>query len=83
MENLIRVGITHGDINGIGYEVIIKTLLDARLLAVCTPIVYGSTKVMEDVQRLLRVQKHGRDIRQTEVCGVRFVPLVGEKGWAR
>jgi 4-hydroxy-L-threonine phosphate dehydrogenase PdxA len=40
----IRVGITQGDINGIGYEVIIKTLMDSRILDFCTPIVYGSPK---------------------------------------
>ena len=41
----IKVGITHGDINGIGYEVIIKALADSRILEMCTPIVYGSAKV--------------------------------------
>ena len=44
-ERLIRVGITHGDINGIGYEVILKTLDDTRILEMCTPIVYGSAKI--------------------------------------
>ena len=41
----IRVGISHGDINGISYEVIMKTLLDPRVMEMCTPIVYGSPKV--------------------------------------
>ena len=41
----IKLGITHGDINGIGYEVIIKALADSRILEMCTPIVYGSPKV--------------------------------------
>ena len=41
----IKVGITHGDINGVGYEVILKTLSDPRIVEMCTPIVYGSTKV--------------------------------------
>ncbi|MBQ9077433.1 MAG: 4-hydroxythreonine-4-phosphate dehydrogenase PdxA [Muribaculaceae bacterium] len=41
----IRVGITHGDLNGIGYEVILKTLEDERMLELCTPIVYGSAKI--------------------------------------
>lgn len=44
-ENIIKVGISHGDINGIGYEVIMKTLMDPRILEMCTPIVYGSPKV--------------------------------------
>lgn len=42
----IRVGITIGDINGIGPEVIIKALKDNRILVDCTPIIYGSTKTM-------------------------------------
>lgn len=40
-----RIGITHGDPNGIGYEVILKTLEDNRILELCTPIVYGSAKI--------------------------------------
>lgn len=46
MENRkIRVGITHGDINGVGYEVILKTFSDPTMLELCTPVVYGSPKV--------------------------------------
>ena len=47
MENnrRIRVGITHGDINGIGYEVILKSFSDATMLELCTPVIYGSPKV--------------------------------------
>lgn len=41
----IRVGITHGDPNGIGYEVILKTLDDPRVCDLCTPVVYGSGKI--------------------------------------
>lgn len=44
-ERLIKVGITHGDINGIGYEVILKTFTDARVAELCTPIIYGSSKI--------------------------------------
>ena len=45
MESLYKIGITHGDINGIGYEVIIKALADTKMMEVCTPIVYGLAKV--------------------------------------
>lgn len=45
MENKIRVGITQGDVNGIGYEVILKTFEDPTMLELCTPIIYGSPKV--------------------------------------
>ena len=56
MEKLIRVGITHGDINGIGYEVILKTLDDARLLEMCTPVVYGSAKIAAFYRKALDMQ---------------------------
>ena len=41
----IVVGITQGDSNGIGYEVIIKALADPRILEQFTPVVYGSSKL--------------------------------------
>lgn len=44
-ERKIKVGITHGDINGIGYEVILKALDEPRMPELCTPVVYGSAKI--------------------------------------
>ena len=41
----IRVGITHGDVNGIGYEVILKTLSEPLISEMCTPVLYGSSKI--------------------------------------
>lgn len=52
----LRIGITHGDINGVGYEIIIKTLSDSRLLESCTPIVYGSPKVAAYHRKALDVE---------------------------
>lgn len=40
----IKIGITQGDINGIGYELILKTFLNEDMLSICTPIIYGSPK---------------------------------------
>lgn len=54
--NPIRVGISVGDINGIGPEVIIKSLNDNRLLLDCTPIIYASTKTMSYHKRLINDQ---------------------------
>ncbi len=54
-EQRIRVGITQGDINGIGYEVIIKALMDPRILDVCTPVVYGSPKVLAYHRKALNI----------------------------
>ncbi|VBB48083.1 4-hydroxythreonine-4-phosphate dehydrogenase [uncultured Paludibacter sp.] len=46
MENdKIIIGITHGDINGIGYEVILKALADTRILDLFVPVIYGSSKI--------------------------------------
>jgi len=46
MSKLPIIGITMGDVNGIGPEVVIKTLLDNRISDYCTPVVYGSPKII-------------------------------------
>lgn len=53
-QNLIRVGISIGDINGIGPEVVIKALSDNRILQSCTPIVYASSKTLSYHKKTLR-----------------------------
>lgn len=54
MENIkARIGISVGDINGIGIEVILKTLADARIYEYCTPVVYGSVKTTSYHKKLL------------------------------
>lgn len=52
-ESKIRVAITQGDLNGVGYEVIIKTFADVRMFDFCTPVLYGSTKVASYHKKLL------------------------------
>lgn len=52
-----RVGITIGDINGIGPEIIIKMLSDDRIYAFCQPIIYGSTKVLSFYKKQLKIEK--------------------------
>jgi 4-hydroxythreonine-4-phosphate dehydrogenase len=54
--NKIIVGITQGDINGIGYEVIIKALSDSRMNELCTPVVYGSPKVAAYHKKVLEFE---------------------------
>lgn len=44
---LQRIGLTHGDINGIGYETLLKVLQDPELLEFCTPIIFGSAKIAQ------------------------------------
>lgn len=55
MDSKIKIGITQGDINGIGYEVILKTLEDNRILDFCIPIVYGSPKVAAYHRKVLNL----------------------------
>ena len=55
-QNRIRVAITQGDINGIGYEVILKAFEDPTMLELCTPIVYGSPKIMTYHRKALNLE---------------------------
>lgn len=57
MENRkIRVAITHGDTNGVGYEVIFKTFAEPAMLELCTPVIYGSPKVAAYHRNALGIQ---------------------------
>lgn len=68
MENRgILVGISQGDINGIGYEVIIKTLMDSLITDLCIPIVYGSPKVAAYHRKALNINNFSfNNIRSPE-----------------
>jgi 4-hydroxythreonine-4-phosphate dehydrogenase len=52
-----RIGITIGDLNGIGPEVIIKALGDNRLLSMVTPIIYGSTRVLSFYRKMMNLEE--------------------------
>ena len=55
-QNRIRVAITQGDINGIGYEIILKAFEDPTMLELCTPIIYGSPKIMTYHRKALNLE---------------------------
>ncbi|PSR13572.1 MAG: 4-hydroxythreonine-4-phosphate dehydrogenase PdxA [Bacteroidetes bacterium] len=61
-----KIGISIGDINGIGPEVIIKTLRDERLLDQCTPIIYGSSKVISYHKNIVDPNFHFFSCRDAE-----------------
>lgn len=48
---LLKVGITHGDINGIGYEQILKVFSDPEMLELCTPVIFGDRKIAEQTSK--------------------------------
>src|SRR3569833_1353695 len=57
MSEKLKIGISIGDVNGIGLEVIIKTLADQKIYDYCTPIVYGQTKVASFHRRTVEVHE--------------------------
>ncbi len=52
-----RVGITLGDINGIGPEVVIKALSDNRILSMITPVVYGSARALSFYRKIMNLEE--------------------------
>ena len=49
-ENII-VGISIGDLNGIGSEVVLKTFEDSRMLELCTPVIFANVKIISFVKK--------------------------------
>lgn len=69
-ENII-VGISIGDLNGIGSEVILKTFEDARMLELCTPVIFANVKIVSFLRKELGldVNIHGIDKLEQIVSG--------------
>lgn len=77
MEDIIKVGISHGDINGIGYEVIMKTLLDSRIFEMCIPIIYGSPKIAAYHRKALNITNLSfNHIRSPKEAGQRRAHII-------
>ena len=73
----ILAGITHGDINGIGYEVILKTLSDPMINEICTPIVYGSPKVAAYHRKALNITNFSfNNIRNPEEAHLKKANMI-------
>ena len=69
-ENII-VGISIGDLNGIGSEVILKTFEDARMLELCTPVIFANVKILSFIKKTLELTAplHGIDKMDQLVVG--------------
>ncbi|WP_106791061.1 4-hydroxythreonine-4-phosphate dehydrogenase PdxA [Aquimarina sp. Aq78] len=62
-EEKIRLGISIGDLNGIGSEVILKTFEDSRMLDFCTPVIFASVKILSFLKKQYKsnINLHGID----------------------
>ena len=80
-ERLIKVGITHGDINGIGYEVILKTFSDTRMAELCTPIIYGSSKIAAYHRKALELPPINMNIISHAEELSKSTPVAGESAF--
>lgn len=61
-----RIGITIGDVNGIGLEVILKTLSHQKILSFCTPVIYGTSKAIAYHRNIVGVDFPFQPIRGAE-----------------
>ncbi|WP_114492327.1 4-hydroxythreonine-4-phosphate dehydrogenase PdxA [Candidatus Ulvibacter alkanivorans] len=49
--NKIKVGISIGDLNGIGSEIVLKTFQDTRMLELCTPVLFANVKLLSQLKK--------------------------------
>lgn len=63
---LLRVGITQGDTNGVGYELILKTFSDNGMFELCLPVIFGSAKVATYHRKTLGMEMNFHIIRSAE-----------------
>lgn len=64
----IRVGISVGDINGIGCEVVLKTFEDSRMLDFCTPVIFASNKTITQQKKDLGISINFHGVQDVSKC---------------
>lgn len=70
-DNRLKIGITQGDTNGIGWEVILKTFADNRMTELCTPIIYGLPHVAAAYRSTIAKDEEERDVQFNIVASAR------------
>ncbi|MBO7287474.1 MAG: 4-hydroxythreonine-4-phosphate dehydrogenase PdxA [Bacteroidales bacterium] len=82
-QKLPIIGITQGDINGIGYEIILKTLCDSRIFDSFVPIVYGQSKVFSYYKKNFNMEELSysliRDAHQAQAGRINFINHTDEE----
>ena len=64
--DLLKIGITHGDPNGVGYEVILKAFEDPTMMELCSPIVYGNSKMASYHRKAMELTTNYRTIKSAD-----------------
>lgn len=72
----LKIGITHGDINGISYEVILKTLADPKIISNIVPIIYGSPKVLAYYKKAFNNNSQVISINTSEEAKARHINVL-------
>ena len=83
MEQLYKIGITHGDLNGISYEIIMKALADPKMMEICTPVVYGLAKTANYYRKLFEMNEFTfqfiKNVQQANVAKPNLLNLNDEE----
>ncbi|PCH77657.1 MAG: 4-hydroxythreonine-4-phosphate dehydrogenase PdxA [Flavobacteriaceae bacterium] len=66
--NKIKVGISIGDLNGIGLEIILKTFADKRMMDFCTPIIFASTKALAAYKKNMPINTPVTSVKSVSQC---------------
>ena len=77
---LPRVALSHGDLNGIGYEIMLKTFADARMFEMLTPVLYGQSKAFSYYKKNFGMEAPNyaltRDVRQAGASKFNIINIV-------
>lgn len=77
------IGITHGDVNGISYEIILKALKDSRVYSNFTPVIYGSPKVAAYYKKVMKYNSmnlnHVQNINEIDKGAINIINCVSNK----
>ena len=77
---LPKVALSHGDLNGIGYEIMLKTFADARMFEMLTPVLYGQSKAFSYYKKNFGMDAPNyaltRDVRQVGVNKFNIINIV-------
>ena len=79
-----RLGITIGDSNGIGIEIILKTFKDNRMLDFCTPVIFGSNEILSQHKKILQIHNVNfnvvKDLKYLKPNKINLLEAIKNKG---